>query len=195
MAARNADLDETRAILADIVENCMRAANSSAGLQSFRKEPKPHRSVDLNRLVTEVAEMMHSELILRQVRLVMRLDAALPEIIGHPVELQQVILNLILNGAEAMGPNPPPEREGMIATARHPSGIELTVRDRGVGADPKHLRRMFEPFFTTKPNGIGMGLAICADIVHAHSGRLSAENNTDGGVTVRCLLPPPAGYA
>jgi PAS domain S-box-containing protein len=194
LAAENADLDETRAILADIVENCMRAANVVSGVRSLlRKEPKPRRSVDLNRLVTEVAEMMHSELILRQVRLVTRLDAALPEIIGHPVELQQVILNLILNGAEAMGPNPPLERELMIATARHPTGIELTVRDRGVGADPKHLRRMFEPFFTTKPDGIGMGLAICADIVHAHSGRLSAENNTDGGVTVRCLLPLPAG--
>ena len=89
--------------------------------------------------------MMHSELILRQVRLVMRLDAALPEIIGHPVELQQVILNLILNGAEAMGPNPPAERELIITTARHPPGIRTaTVRDRGVGADPKHLLRMFE---------------------------------------------------
>jgi PAS domain S-box-containing protein len=193
LAAECADMNETREILADIVENCLRAANVVSGVRSLlRKEPKPRHLVDLNRLVTEVAEMMHSELILRQVRLVTRLDAGLPEITGHPVELQQVILNLILNGADALGPTPPAERELTITTARHPPGIELTVRDRGVGADPKHLRRMFEPFFTTKPDGIGMGLAICADIVHAHNGRLSAENNTDGGVTMRCLLPLPA---
>jgi PAS domain S-box-containing protein len=193
LTAESADLNETREILADIVENCMRAANVVSGVRSLlRKEPKPRRRVDLNRLVTEVAEMMHSELILRQVRLLTRLDSALPEITGHPVELQQVILNLILNGAEALGPNPSAERELTITTARHATGIELTVRDRGIGADPANLRRMFEPFFTTKPDGIGMGLAICADIVHAHNGRLSAENNTDGGVTVRCLLPLPA---
>lgn len=193
LAADGADLNETRATLADIVENCLRAANVVSGVRSLlRKEPKPRRRVDLNRLVTEVAKMMHSELILRQVRLVTRLDAALPEITGQPVELQQVILNLILNGAEAQSPNPPSGRELLVSTACHPAGIELAVRDRGIGADPEHLRRMFEPFFTTKPNGIGMGLAICSDIIRAHNGRLSAENNTNGGITVRCLLPLPA---
>jgi PAS domain S-box-containing protein len=196
LAAEGADPNETQEILADIVENCVRAANVVSGVRSLlRKEPKPRRSVDLNRLVTEVAEMMHSELIQRQVRLVTRLAAALPEIMGHPVELQQVILNLILNGAEASSTNSPNERELLITTAHHPAGIELTVRDRGIGADPEHLGRMFEPFFTTKPDGIGMGLAICADIVHAHNGRLSAENNTDGGVTVRCRLPLPSASA
>ena len=196
LATEGADPDEARAILADIVDNCLRAANIVSGVRSLlRKEPKPLRTVDLNRLVTEVAEMMHSELIVRQVRLVMRLDTTLPEITGHPVELQQVIMNLILNGAEALSPTPPVERELLIATARHSHGIELTVRDRGIGADPRHLRSMFEPFFTTKPDGIGMGLAICADIVHAHRGRLSAENNADGGVTMRCLLPLSAGGA
>jgi PAS domain S-box-containing protein len=196
LATEGAVPNEARAILADIVENCLRAANIVSGVRSLlRKEPKPRRSVDLNRLVTEVAEMMHSELIVRQVRLVMRLDTTLPEITGHPVELQQVIMNLILNGAEALSPTPSPERELLIATARHSQGIELTVRDRGIGADPRHLRSMFEPFFTTKPDGIGMGLAICADIVHAHRGRLSAENNADGGVTMRCLLPLSAGGA
>ena len=104
LAADSADMDEIRAILADIVENCLRAANVVSGVRSLlRKEPKPRRLVDLNRLVAEVAEMMHSELILRQVRLVTRLDTALPEITGHAVELQQVILNLILNGADALG--------------------------------------------------------------------------------------------
>jgi PAS domain S-box-containing protein len=193
LAADGADLDETRATLADIVENCLRAANVVSGVRSLlRKEPKPRRRVDLNRLVTEVAEMMHSELILRQVRLVTRLDTALPEITGQPVELQQVILNLILNGAEAQSTNPPLGRELLVSTACHAAGIELAVRDRGIGADPERLRRMFEPFFTTKPNGIGMGLAICSDIIRAHNGRLSAENNTNGGITVRCLLPLPA---
>jgi PAS domain S-box-containing protein len=187
------DANQTREILDDIVENCMRAANVVQGVRSLlRKEPKPRLLLDLNRLVTEVAGMMRSELISRQTRLTMRLEAELPEIMGHAVELQQVIVNLILNGADAMAAVAPPDRELLISTARDASGVELTVRDRGTGADPTHLRRMFEPFFTTKPDGIGMGLAICSDIISAHSGRLWAENNSDGaGVTVRCLLPLP----
>ncbi len=192
LTRESADPDETRAILADVVDSCLRAAEVVSGVRSLlTKEPRPRRRVDLNRLVTEVAEMMHSDLIRRQVRLVTRLDSALPEITGHPVELRQVILNLILNGAEALSQTPPIERELVIATQQSSQGIELTVRDQGIGADPAHLRRMFEPFFTTKPDGIGMGLPICAEIVKAHSGRLSAENNPDRGITVRCLLPLP----
>ncbi len=193
LATDRADRDEARAILADVVDNCMRAADVVNSVRNLlRKQPRPHRRVDLNRLVKEVADMMHSDLIRRQVRLVMRLDATLPEINADPVELQQVILNLILNGAEALSQNPPPERELVIETAQRSQGIELTVCDRGIGADPAHLQRMFEPFFTTKPDGIGMGLPICWEIVRAHHGLLSAENNASGGVTVRCLLPLPA---
>jgi PAS domain S-box-containing protein len=194
------DANQTREILADIVDNCMRAANVVHGVRSLlRKEPKPRRLLDLNRLVTEVAGMMRSELISRQIRLAMRLEAELPEIMGHAVELQQVIVNLILNGADAMAAVAPRDRALLISTTLEASGVELKVRDRGTGADPTHLRRMFEPFFTTKPDGIGMGLAICSDIISAHNGRLWAENNSDGvGVTVRCLLPlqeSDQGYA
>jgi C4-dicarboxylate-specific signal transduction histidine kinase len=184
---------ETRAILTDIVESCVRAADVVSKVRSrVNPVPSPHRPLNLNQLVMEVAELMHSDLIRRQVRLVTHFDAALPQISGAPVELQQVILNLVLNGADALSQRSPPERELVIATAQCPDGVELVVRDQGVGADPAHLQAMFEPFFTTKAGGIGMGLAISRAIVEAHSGHLTATNNADGGVTVRCLLPLPS---
>jgi C4-dicarboxylate-specific signal transduction histidine kinase len=188
----HADLDGTPAILADVLDSCLRAAEVLRGISGLlNKEPRPKGRVDLNRLVTEVAEIVHSDLIRRQIRLVMRLDPALPYVNGQPIELQQVILNLLLNGADALSESAPLERELIITTTQHAQGIELTVRDWGVGANPAHLRRMFEPFFTTKPNGIGMGLSICADIIRSHYGSLTAENNADGGLTMRCLLPLP----
>jgi PAS domain S-box-containing protein len=185
--------EETQAILGDIVASCRRAAGVIEHVRGFlRKERKPHRRLDLNRLVLEVVAVMRSDMILRQVRLTTRLDASLPEIEGDPIELQQVIVNLLLNGAEAVSHNATHERDLVLTTERRDREIELSVRDRGGGAQPAHLRQMFEPFFTTKPDGMGMGLPICADIVRAHGGRLWAENNESGGMTMHCLLPVKA---
>ncbi len=183
---------ETQAIFASIIESGNRAADVVGRVRGFlRKERNRHRRLDLNRLVREVAAVTHSDLLLRQVQLATQLDAALPEINGDPVELQQVILNLLINGADSLGATLPGQRELVVSTAHHGREIELTVRDRGTGADPAHLARMFEPFFTTKPDGMGMGLPICAEIVRAHGGRLWAENNENGGMTMHCRLPLP----
>lgn len=189
-AANGFAAEEMQSIFADIVESCTHAAEVVRGVRSFlRKEPRPRGPVDLNGLVKGVAEVVRSELILRQVRLELQLDPQSAAIDADPVELQQVILNLLLNGAEAMSDNPPHDRDLVISTALRDRGVELSVRDRGKGADPANLNLMFEPFFTTKPDGMGMGLPICSEIVRRHKGRLWAENNAGGGMTLRCLLP------
>ncbi len=190
LLAQRVDRKQIRAILADVVSSCLRAADVVGRVRGLlRKERKPHQMLDLNRLVQDVGAVMRSDLIRRQVHLVMHLDPALPEIRADAIELQQVILNLLLNGAEALSQREPAERELTIATTQRAGTIELTVRDCGPGADPAHLQRMFEPFFTTKREGMGMGLTICAEIVRAHGGRLWAENGAGRGLTVHCLLP------
>jgi C4-dicarboxylate-specific signal transduction histidine kinase len=132
---------------------------------------------------------MRSDLLGHHVNLTMNLDSANSEINGNPVELQQVLLNLMLNATEAMGSIPVSERFLVITTAVHADTVELNVQDSGVGAPPEDMKRIFEPFVTTKATGVGVGLAICAQIVSAHKGKLLAENNRERGMTFRCVLP------
>lgn len=132
---------------------------------------------------------MRFDLLEHRVNLTLNLDSINTEIEGNQVELQQVLLNLMLNATEAMSSIPFPDRQLVITTAVRADAIELTVRDNGVGSLPEVLEHIFEPFMTTKTSGVGMGLSICSQIVHAHKGQLSAENNTDRGMTFSCILP------
>ena len=181
---------EMRALLEDIAESGRRAGDTIQHVRAMlRKERGPCAAVDLNRLVQEVAHVMHSDLLLHQVCLTTKLDAANAEINGNRGELQQVLLNLMLNGTEAMHAIPIDERKLVIATNAHSNSVELSVQDQGAGSPAGNFDRLMEPFFTTKSTGIGMGLSICADIVRAHKGQLLAENNPDRGMTWRCILP------
>jgi PAS domain S-box-containing protein len=181
---------EIRALFEDIAESGRRAGDTIQHVRALlRKEREPSVAVDLNRLVRDVAHVMHSDLLLHQVCLTTKLDAANAEINGNLGELQQVLLNLVLNGTEAMHAIPIDERQLVIATNADSDAVELSVQDRGAGSPPGNFDRLLEPFFTTKSKGIGMGLSICADIVRAHRGKLLAENNPDRGMTWRCILP------
>ncbi len=181
---------EMRALLQDIADSGKRAGDIIQHVRALlRKERVPYMAVDLNRLVEEVAQVMRSDLVLHQVRLTTRLDAANAEINGDPGELQQVLLNLMLNGIEAMHAIPIHERQLRVVTIVRSNAVELKVEDKGTGSAPDHMEKLLEPFFTTKASGVGMGLSICADIVRAHRGQLLAENNADRGMTWRCILP------
>ena len=106
------------------------------------------------------------------------------------VQLQQVLLNLILNGCEAMRLTPATDRRlSLTLDADAADNLHFSVRDRGIGIPAPLIDHLFEPFVTTKPEGLGLGLSISRTIVAAHGGRLWAENNVDGGATVHCLLP------
>jgi signal transduction histidine kinase len=121
----------------------------------------------------------------------MELAPALPLISGDRVQLQQVIVNLVINGIGAMQSASDCQRELLIRSALDERGVAVTVTDRGVGISDDDMERMFSPFFTTKSSGMGMGLSICRSIVESHGGRLSAFHNEGAGATFQFILPLP----
>jgi C4-dicarboxylate-specific signal transduction histidine kinase len=117
------------------------------------------------------------------------LAASVLPIEGGHVQLQQVLLNLVLNAADAMSEVKPDERRLLIRTESSNVKVRLYVIDNGSGIAQSHLKSVFDPFWTTKPDGMGMGLAICQSIVAAHRGTITATNNAEGGATFCVILP------
>jgi len=183
--------EELTAILADIVTAAQRASEVIYQVRAMLKKGEVQRQpLDINAIIREVSKLIHSDLITRQVSLAMTLDTTLPGVTGDPIQLQQVVLNLLLNGAEAMLASASRPRQLEVRTTRPDAAtIEVSVHDTGVGIDPQQVEHIFEPFVTTKPHGLGMGLAISRSIIAAHGGRLWAENNADGGATFHFTLP------
>jgi C4-dicarboxylate-specific signal transduction histidine kinase len=127
---------------------------------------------------------------LRRSALDVELAPDLPLVAGDRVHLQQVVLNLILNGVDAMANSPPERRHLLLRTSRGDGHtVELEVRDAGCGIAPEAIDHLFEPFFTTKANGMGMGLSIVRSIVASHGGTIAAANNPSGGATFTVRLP------
>jgi C4-dicarboxylate-specific signal transduction histidine kinase len=121
------------------------------------------------------------------------LAPSIAPVLGDRIHLQQVLLNLMLNGMEAMSSTPPERRLLLVRTAQINGTAEVSVRDAGTGIGDPDATQVFEPFYTTKPDGMGMGLSIARSIVEAHDGRITAENNPNGGATVRFHLPVAKG--
>jgi C4-dicarboxylate-specific signal transduction histidine kinase len=151
----------------------------------MRRKELAFTSLDLNKVVRGVAELVNREAFAKNVSLVLELAQGLPHVRGEAIHLEQVVLNLILNGAEAMAGLDHQSRELRILTTKHDeNAVRVSVRDMGTGIDEAYIASIFEAFYTTKPEGMGMGLSICRSIIEAHGGRLWAENNSDQGATV-----------
>jgi signal transduction histidine kinase len=191
LAADVVNVEKLREILHDIVADDRRAGDVISRLRTLLKKGDPaFVSLDLNEIVGEVAWLMRSDAIVRNLPLSLELADDLPKVRGDRVQLQQVVLNLVLNGLEAMREPHAGPRTLVIRTARDgPAAVRVEVQDAGSGIDEKNLDRMFEPLYTTKPDGLGMGLAIVRTIVDAHGGGLGAVNNPQGGATVHITLP------
>ena len=140
-------------------------------------------------MVRETIDLLSGLAIGRQVELRSALSANPLPVKGDPVQLQQVIVNLVVNAMDAMSDLPAAERRVSVRTARDDGFAEVSIADQGPGIAPDHLRQVFEPLFTTKTEGMGMGLSIARTIVEAHGGRLSAENQIAGGALFRVSLP------
>jgi PAS domain S-box-containing protein len=184
------DFKELRAILEDIALDDRRAGDVIGRLRSLLKKGDAQASeVRLNDLVTGVTRLLHSDLIRRRVATETDLAPSLPLVLGEPVELQQVMLNLVANACDGMAGIPADQRRVTISTGVTSEGlVQLSVRDQGEGIPPDRLEQIFDAFFTTKNHGLGLGLAICRSIVTAHGGRLWAVNNPLGGATFHMLL-------
>ena len=185
------DLREMHELLFDIVADGRRAGDVIRGIRSMvRKGETARQRVNLNDVVTNVAQMVNSNATLNSCRLETLLEPNLPTIEADPIQLQQVLLNLIINAFDAMSETPAHRRKVAIATEWNGDGAICTsVRDYGVGISEEARERMFEQFFTTKAKGLGMGLAIVRSIVESHDGTIAAENADGGGARFYFTLP------
>jgi PAS domain S-box-containing protein len=146
--------------------------------------------LDLNQIVNEAITLVERELARHDVLLQIELTPGLPEILGDRVQLQQVIINLLMNGIEAMESIADRPRELLIRSGRDDTGkLILSITDSGIGISAESANRLFNAFFTTKSSGLGMGLSICRSIVEAHGGRMSASSNDGPGATFQFALP------
>jgi len=177
------DLAEVSDILADIVGEDRRAGEVLQRLRSLLKRGEiASLPVSVNDAIEDVLQLAQGDLNGRGVAVVRGLAEGLPPIQGDRVQIQQVLLNLILNGADAMSANPPGARHLQVVTAQHNHTVRVSVRDEGCGL-PADAEKVFQPFFTTKAHGLGMGLAICRTIIGAHGGRLWAEAHPERGTS------------
>jgi signal transduction histidine kinase len=154
-----------------------------------KKDDTEKTLLDINDAIQEVVSLTHSEIQKSGVVLKMKLAAGLPSVLGDRIQLQQVILNLVMNGIEAMNAVTDRPRDLLIRSSQHESDkVLVAVQDSGIGIDRENLEKVFTAFYTTKSQGMGMGLAICRSIVENHGGRLWAAPNEGRGATFQFTL-------
>jgi PAS domain S-box-containing protein len=187
----DADLGELRDVLGDIVADGRRAGEMIRDIRAMvKKGSSPRQRVNLNDLVISVVRMANPNATLQSCQLKTFLEPDLPAIEANPVQVQQVLLNLIINALDAMQDMPTANREVVIATESNGDGtIRTSVRDHGAGIPEEIRERVFEQFFTTKDKGLGMGLAIVRSIVKSHGGSIAVENVDGGGACFHFTLP------
>jgi two-component system, LuxR family, sensor kinase FixL len=192
LANGETDLTELREILNEIVSEDKHAAEVIRRLRLWlQKGEVQQHSLRINKVVRDVLKLIRTDLINQNVIVNIQLARNLPAVIGDPVQLQQVLVNLVVNACDAMTECDVRERRLLIRTRAKSSGsaVIVSVTDLGGGVSEKKMEQIFEPFFTTKENGMGLGLSVCRSILAAHHGKLWATNNADRGATFHFMLP------
>ena len=185
------DLDEVRQTVTDIAELGTRAGEVISRIRTFMKKAVPGKTqLDINQTIQDVLALIPAEMAKHNISVVTELLPGLPPVLGDRIQMQQVILNLIMNGIEAMASITGRSRVLLIRSQAEESGnVLVVVQDSGAGLDAKTMSHIFDTFYTTKPAGMGMGLAISRSIVEAHGGRLWPAPNMSEGAIFNFTLP------
>jgi len=191
MQEKSPDMEEVRAVLADIRKDDQRAGNVIDRMRGMLKRHNlDMRPVAVGDLVGEVAALVRPDAAGRHINLELAVADDLPPVFGDAVHLQQVLLNLIVNGMDALDEAKSDDRRVAVTAALDGTNtVEIAVSDSGPGVPADKLKNIFDSFFTTKANGMGIGLSISRTIIEAHKGRLWAENKSEGGASFRFTLP------
>jgi two-component system sensor histidine kinase DctS len=184
------DREELRDIHVRLGRQAQRAGEIIRRVHDFVRRSEPKRiPVDINAIIRDAVELIEADARKRRIRLSATLADRLPVIDADPVMIEQIIVNLVRNGMDAMRDNPPERRTVRLLTSQEDDLLVVRVIDQGAGIPPETARRLFEPFFTTKQEGMGMGLNICRSIAELHRGRLGFEPNPEGGTIFILTLP------
>ena len=197
LALETPRLDEVRAAVERIVRDGNRASEVIQRIRALaKKNPTLMVALDINDVIREAILLVQREVSSRGVSLRTELASALPKVLGDRIQLQQVVVNLVINGVDAMATITGRPREIIIQSQPHETReVMVAVRDSGIGLDSESADRLFNAFFTTKPSGMGMGLSISRSIIMAHGGRLWASPNADHGAAFQFTVPIVGGAA
>lgn len=182
---------EARAAIERMIRDGNRASEVVRRLRDLTRKTAPQMApLDINDVISDVVTLVQRELIANRVHLQLDLASSPALIVGDKVQLQQVLINLVMNGIEAMAAVPADSRElGIRSRTDGANQVLVAVRDSGIGIRPEQMDRLFDAFFTTKQDGMGMGLSICRSIIEAHGGTLCALPNEGAGATLQLTLP------
>ncbi len=195
LAAGEPDMEEMAEILKDIAEDTERASAVIKNLRRMmKKEEREFLPLSVNEVAHEVISLVKRDPVGHRVDISLQLEDDLPPVLGDRVQLQQVLMNLIRNGFEAMIYQEEGTRELVLRSLQQDERhLRVEVQDAGIGIEEAKVDRIFDPFFTTKSEGMGMGLSVNRTIIEAHGGRLWARNNPEYGMTFSFTLPIPEG--
>jgi len=190
LAGESPNLPEAREAAQRIIRDGTRASEIISRIRALAKKTSAlNERVDLNEAIREVLTLCQGEAVKHDVALRERLPGDLPSVRGDRVLIQQVVLNLVMNGIEAMRDPQDHALELVIGARAEAERVRVTVRDSGIGLDPQGMERIFDALYTTKPGGLGMGLSISRTIVENHGGRLSVVAHDGPGTTFEFTLP------
>jgi signal transduction histidine kinase len=191
LAATAPNIEKAKVILTSIISDGNRASEVIRRIRAlFAKASALKEICDLNQLIRETTSLLQDYAQSHNVLVRTHLEESLPVVLGDRTQLQQLLLNLVMNGIEATGKVQHEARLVVITTRSDaPPGVRLEVSDSGIGIQPRDRERIFHPFFTTKEAGLGMGLSISRTIVESHGGRILVEPNQPHGTRFLVFLP------
>ncbi len=184
------EVEEFKEILTDIINDTKRGGEVIRNLRElYRGQKVEFIPIDINEVINETIHLLNSEFVMQHVVINVKSGSSIPSMKGNKIQIQQVLVNLIMNGIQAMENNDRDKRQIQIQTTYNDTEVSISVIDSGTGIDKDKIDHIFKPRATWKPGGIGMGLAISNSIVESHGGRMWAENRTEGGALVGFALP------